>query len=48
MQIKRAFTKEQSRRKVVEEKHRKIFIVGLPDEIVESKFFKKKIFKIFF
>lgn len=29
MQIKRAFTKEQSRKKIIDEKYRKVFIVGL-------------------
>lgn len=29
MQIKRAYTKEQSRKKIIDEKYRKVFIVGL-------------------
>ena len=32
MQIKKAISKDQSRKKVVEEKFRKLFIVGLPQE----------------
>ena len=37
MQIKRAYTKEQSRRKIVEEKYRKVFIVGLPNDLSEEE-----------
>jgi hypothetical protein len=37
MQIKRAFSKAQSRMKVVEEKHRKVFIVGLPDVLTKGE-----------
>lgn len=32
MQIKKAISKEQSRKKIVDEKYRKLFIVGLPQE----------------
>ena len=37
MQIKRAYTKEQSRKKIVDEKYRKVFIVGLPGDLTEEE-----------
>jgi RNA recognition motif-containing protein len=37
MQIKRAYTKEQSRKKIVDEKYRKVFIVGLPGDLSEEE-----------
>lgn len=36
MQLKRAFTKEQSRQKIVDEKYRKVFIVGLNPELEKA------------
>lgn len=40
IQIKKAVSKEQSRKKVVNEKHRKVFITGLPPTLQKSKFFR--------
>jgi len=45
MEIKRAFTKEQSRKKIIDEKYRKVFIVGLSQEIEKSSI--KKYFSQF-
>lgn len=43
MQIKKAISKDQSRKKVVEEKFRKLFIVGLPQDA--KKYHIKEHFK---
>ena len=44
MQLKKAISKDQSRKKVVEEKFRKLFIVGLPQDAKKHhirEYFKK-------
>ena len=44
MQLKKAISKDQSRKKVVEEKFRKLFIVGLPQDAKKHhirNYFKK-------